>query len=158
MIKIPSKIPIYQMSKRRSATERPKRPVDKLPPDEVPVLTPIQGRQPGSSQEWFYAKALDIARIRYKYQYTVMAPAGIAGSQRIDFLCLVPPKPIPVLMQGFYWHYGSAEKEAETKFKIEQLMQQYRSQFGYPIEVDARRINSISDALLIIRSTPRLIA
>jgi len=144
----------FHMKRNRTAKVEVHRPAKDYLDKAVPeVLTQIQGRDPGSPQEWRYAKGLDYLKIRYYYQYEVLQPSGIRGSQILDFLLKTAPLPTPVYIQS-YWHTG--EREQESKFKIAALMAEYRGTFAEPIEVDGKQLNCVQDAIDMIQSEPKL--
>lgn len=149
---------VYQMKDPRGA--KVKVPLEKIfeseakDPDEI--VTPIQGKDPGSVEEWRYSKGLDYFGIRYYYQYYVLgATFDAAGSQILDFLADTNPLPTPVYIQGLYWHYGGSLDE-ETRYKIEALMSEYGGVFAEPVIVMAPEVTSISAAIELIRGEPRL--
>ena len=150
-----TKMPVvFQMKRHRTAKVEVHRPAkDYLDPAVVEVITPIQGIDPGSPQEWRYAKGLDYLKIRYYYQYEVLQPAGIRGGQRLDFLLKTAPLPTPVYIQS-YWHTG--DKKQESDFKIAALMAVYRGTFAEPILVDGSQLNCVQDAIDMIQSEPKL--
>lgn len=151
MTKMPK---VFHWKRTRSKKVEVHRPAkDYQDPTVEEVITPIQGIDPGSPQEWRYAKGLDFLGIRYYFQYEVLQPAGVRGSQRLDFLLKTAPLPTPVYIQS-YWHTG--DKESESKFKIAALMAVYRGTFADPIEVDGKQLNCVQDAIDMIRSEPKL--
>jgi len=81
---------------------------------EIEVMTPIQGRMPGSKEEWRTAKALDMAHLSYRYQYQVDG-GRLPGGQIIDFLVYTAPVPTPLYVQGEYWHGGKRSLEDAIK-------------------------------------------
>lgn len=144
----------FKMKKKQAAKVEVKRKKDLLDNTQEEVLTQIQGQDPGSPQEWRFAMALDILKIRYWYQVDVLQPSGIRGGQRLDFLIETVPLPTPVYMQS-YWHLG--DYAAESKYKIAALMAQYRGVYAQPVEVDGKQINTVQDALDYIQLHPELI-
>lgn len=73
----------------------------------------IHGQPCASFNEYYVAKALDQLNVIYSYQ-VLTGPLGIRGSQIIDFLVSIAPKPQPVQIHGEYWHQG--------KFAAEQIL------------------------------------
>ena len=144
----------FHMKKHRPAKVEVHRPAKDYLDVNVPeVITQIQGIDPGSPQEWRYAKGLDYCKIRYYYQYNVLQPSGIRGGQRLDFLLKTAPLPTPVYIQS-YWHTG--DKKQESDFKVAALMAVYRGTFADPILVDGSQLNCVQDAIDMIRSEPKL--
>ena len=70
---------------------------------DVAVQT-VQGRQAGSKLEALVASVLDAMRFEYAYQVPFQGGSRVAGGQTIDFLIYKAPRPVPVYVQGGYWH------------------------------------------------------
>jgi hypothetical protein len=64
----------------------------------------IQGIPAGSINEWNVAMALNRLHWDFDYQVPVFGGRMTPGGQVIDFLIKLPPKPIPLFVQGAYWH------------------------------------------------------
>ena len=67
-----------------------------------------------SKNETNYGYALLDAGLEFDMQYVIGSP-GIRGSQRIDFVVYVPPRPAAVFIQGAYWHGGRNTTEDQLK-------------------------------------------
>lgn len=69
----------------------------------------IQGVSAGSVNEWNVAQALDRLKMPYRYQVPIYGGRRMPGGQVVDFLVEIPPKPIPLYVQGQYWHRQANE-------------------------------------------------
>ena len=78
---------------------------------ESEKVGPIQGKMPGSIQEWRLAKALDRAKIKYIYQLPLWG-GWVVGGYILDFLVLDPFE-IAVAVQGTYWHSARMDRDRE---------------------------------------------
>lgn len=93
----------FKTGRKRIAKPKPDYKFDlKQTKDPEPGL--IQGRQPGSVQEWRVSVALERLHVDYWYQYEIMGGSALRGGQIIDFVCWLPPVPILLYVQGDYWH------------------------------------------------------
>ena len=82
----------------------------------------IQGNVAGSVNEYYVAQALDRMKLEYIYQYWFRG-GMIRGGQVIDFLVQKPPRPIPLQVQGGYWH--SAQQDPERAMKNAEIAQEF---------------------------------
>jgi len=76
----------------------------------------LKGIPVGSVNEYNVGKALERLKLNYDYQYQIMGGRDVRGGQVIDFLVYRVPRPVPVLVQGSYWHGG--RRQAETIVKM----------------------------------------
>jgi hypothetical protein len=67
-----------------------------------------------SKNELNYGLALLAMKIDFDMQWT-LGQWGMRGSQRIDFVAYVPPRPAGIFIQGSYWHGGRSNSEDELK-------------------------------------------
>jgi hypothetical protein len=74
----------------------------------------VQGSEVNSVNEYNVAQALDRMKLEYIYQYSFNG-GNIRGGQIIDFLIEKPPSPIPLQVQGEYWHSASMDTELAMK-------------------------------------------
>ncbi len=88
----------------------------------------VQGYVPGSKNEWYVAVSLDRLGIGYSYQVSIDGGRNIRGGQVIDFV-VYNPRPIPVFVQGEYWHNEQKQNEdilkqvaAENQFGIKPIL------------------------------------
>ena len=82
----------------------------------------IHGIKIDSLPELYVARGLDKMNLEFAYQY-FLGGAGLRGSQIIDFLVYTDPKPVPLQIQGIYWHTGAraadeALKEADINARM----------------------------------------
>lgn len=82
----------------------------KVDKDAEDVVGIVQGHMPGSKNEWYVALALDKLKLDYLFQVGINGGRGIRGGQVIDFVVFTP-RPVPVFIQGEYWHKKSTENE-----------------------------------------------
>jgi hypothetical protein len=68
----------------------------------------IQGIKVGSLNEYNVAMALERMRLDFQYQHPIMGGHWIRGGQVLDFLVDRDPLPVPVNVQGEYWHANPA--------------------------------------------------
>lgn len=101
----------YQYPTRRSRGKAPTaRTVPRQPTEQATLgLGLIQGRIPGSKEEWWVSRALDRLRRRYRYQVPVMGGRRLRGGQVLDFLIEDPPLDLPLQVMGEYWHKGQLD-------------------------------------------------
>ena len=76
----------------------------------------LKGIPVGSVNEYNVGKALERLKLDYAFQYQILGGRGVRGGQVIDFLVYRVPRPVPVLVQGSYWHGG--RRLAETTVKM----------------------------------------
>lgn len=93
----------------------------------------IQGERAGSVNEWNVAQALNQMKLQYEYQYPVFGGTNVRGGQVIDFLIYVLPRPIPLYVQGTYWH--NRAKETNDLYKMRQVEERYKGQFDPPLAI-----------------------
>lgn len=143
---------VFQMPKRQVARVEVRRPASYYydHPDKE-VMTLVQGKMPGSIEEWRFAMGLQIVGMKFYFQYSVGGGGyGLAGGQILDFLLKTAPLRTPVYIQGAYWHY-QGDRAYTSQYKIAQLMHDYRGQYAKPIEVDTRKLTSVPAAVEVIR-------
>jgi hypothetical protein len=64
----------------------------------------VRGIPVGSINEWNVAQALTRLGLDFDYQVPVFGGRLVPGGQVVDFLVKQPPQPIPLYVQGEYWH------------------------------------------------------
>lgn len=110
--------------------------------EDLPEVKPVQGIMPDSKEEYWVALALYKLRIEFVFQYQVMGGRGTRAGQIIDFLVYTVPLPTMVLVQGYYFHYGTSSKTAATRLNIEILKRKYSGIFDGPVELmDTEMLN-----------------
>jgi hypothetical protein len=105
----------------------------------------IKGRSAGSVNEYYVSQALDALGYAYSYQYEVFGGSSVRGGQIIDFLVRKPPRPIPVFVQGTYWHGTS--KGANDTFKLASLNSRMKGQFAPAITIEEQECETYEAAL-----------
>lgn len=105
----------------------------------------LQGKQCGSKNEYNFGKALEKLGISYEFQVSFGGGRGVRGGQVIDFLVNIPPKPIPVYIQGAYWHKASTAVEDLLK---QASVQKY---YAMPILVSEDDSKTLEAATRFIR-------
>lgn len=95
------------------------------------VIGTIQGKTPGSKEEWRVSVALVEMGIDFIYQYIIGAnrPSGAKGIFKLDFFLKVHPKPIGLEIQSKRWH--SAQFSPDEKFRIAYIESKLRSKILY---------------------------
>lgn len=131
--------------RRRSGLFETKAEIAAEKPPEEEIGT-IQGKTPGSKEEWRYGRALELEKIRFFYQFVIRGRPGLRGAITLDFLIFVPMA-TPVQVYGEYWHSG---RRTVTDRLQENYIRQY---IGKPVDiVYAKELPSIQAARDIIRS------
>jgi hypothetical protein len=77
------------------------------------VIGRIQGRSPGSKEEWWVAQALWRLEIPFIYQYEFFGGRSLRRGQVLDFLVLSKPTSTGIQVFGEYWHQGYLGSEDE---------------------------------------------
>jgi hypothetical protein len=88
--------------------------------EQKEALGLIQGKEPGSLEEWRVAKALMSMGIEFQYQYAVNGGNAVRGGQIVDFM-IYNPFPVALQVFGNYWH--SAQATSEDNLKLNMLAQ-----------------------------------
>lgn len=107
----------YQYKKGR--TPRPRLPAKgavpqlKLPVPEREQLRPVQGKMPGSTEEYRLALALKKLRVDFEFQVPLRGGRRVKGGQVIDFV-VYKPFPQPVQVEGAYWHRNQSLEKWKT--------------------------------------------
>ena len=79
------------------------------------ITTALEVQQKAqSANELNYGLALLSLGLSFEMQWT-LGQYGMRGSQRLDFVVFVPPRPAAVFIQGSYWHGGKSNTEDELK-------------------------------------------
>jgi len=119
---------IYQYPKlrKRRRPEAPKAAIASAQPGaQVEEVGLIEGKQPGSLEEWRVAKALWKYKLHFDYQFAIYGGRLRKGGQLIDFVVWAP-FPIPTYVNGEYWHEG--QLALDDKLKVAEA-ERY---FGHP--------------------------
>jgi len=108
----------------------------------------IQGTVCDSVNEYNVGIALTKLDIDFKFQYEV-GLRGIRGSQIVDFLVFLPPKPIPLFVHGRYWHTGT--KAGEQKMKEAELNSMMRGRWAPVVIIWEEECETIDDAMVAVK-------
>lgn len=103
----------------------------------------VQGQTAGSVNEYNVAQALNRLKLDYLYQYPIFG-GRVRGGQVIDFLVQKPPKPIPVFIQGAYWHSGA--RGTEDVLKFEEINQRMGGQWERVVTIEEQECETVEQA------------
>jgi len=89
-----------------------------VPENEEEQVGLINGRKPGSVEEWRVAVALWDMDATFEFQYKVknQSPRGVRGFFLLDFYIDANPKPVALEVQSRRWH--SAQFSPDEKLRI----------------------------------------
>jgi len=79
----------------------------------------VQGKQPDSKEEVFFAYALMKYDVPFYYQWVIGRNRGLRGAIVVDFV-IIRPFYQPVEVFGRYWHAGKLGSDDRLKLAIEQ--------------------------------------
>jgi hypothetical protein len=135
----------FQFKIPRRGKAKPERSVSvRAERADAEVLTLIQGKMPGSYEEWRVAQALEFYGIEYSFQVPLRGGRQIRGGMVLDFLVERPPESIPMPVHGRYWHHSIEEE----RMYIEAL----RSIYGVePVILWDDELGSIDEAKKVLR-------
>lgn len=108
----------------------------------------LQGQSVGSVNEWYVGQAIEYFKLNYSYQYPVNGGRQ-RGGQVIDFMIWKPPLPIPVYVQGDYWHSGA--RGVEDTLKQYTLEQDTKGQFDRPVLIWEHECETLEAAIAVVR-------
>ena len=106
--------------------------------EPFPEVQRVQNIMPDSKDEYWVAIALFGGR-KYK------------GGQVVDFWVLTVPLPTPIFVQGWYFHYSTAEKEAVSKLNLMYLEARLRGKAMKPVEILDIEIPTPEDAYMVVK-------
>lgn len=142
--------------KSRSGLGR--KPVLRLPEKYSNVLTTekteiqkVQGIMPDSKEEYWVALALYKLKIDFVFQYQLFGGRKYKGGQVIDFWIYTQPLPTPLFVQGWYFHYSTAEKAAQSRLNLMYLESSLRGRAMKPVEVLDIEIPTPDDAYMVVK-------
>lgn len=84
----------------------------------MPDYPLVQGKQPDSWQEVYFAAALDKHKIPYIFQYVLFKRRFLRGAVVVDFV-LYNPFAQPVEIFGRHWHEGAMGVGDKLKLELE---------------------------------------
>ena len=102
---------------------------------DLPEIHAVQGIWPDSKEEYWVALALYRLHIDFRFQYQLFGGRRYKGGQVVDFWVYTKPLPTPILVQGWYFHYATAERAARSRMNIVYLESRLRGQANKPVEV-----------------------
>lgn len=130
---------------------KPPEKLDTFHKEPLPEVKPVQGIMPDSKEEYWVALALYKLQIKFVFQRQLFGGREIHGGRVVDFWVFTVPLPTIIMVQGFYFHYGTAEKAAQSKLNIEYLKTQLNGQIKKVIEVFDTEIHDPESALAVVR-------
>lgn len=112
-------------------------PIVKLRPEHEPFpeVKPIQGIMPDSKEEYWVALALWRLHLDFQFQYQLFGGRKYKGGQVIDFWVYTNPLPTPIFVQGWYFHYATAQKASESRLNLMYLEARLRGKAMKPVEL-----------------------
>lgn len=142
--------------KSRSGMGR--KPVLRLPEKYSNVLTTsfpevkrVQGIMPDSKEEYWVALALYKLKIDFIFQYQLFGGRKYKGGQVVDFWVLTQPLPTPIFVQGWYFHYSTAERAAQSKLNLMYLESSLNGKAMKPVEILDIEIPTPDDAYMVVK-------
>lgn len=106
---------------------------------------------PDSKEEYWVALALYKLKLDFEYQYQLFGGRKYKGGQVIDFWVYTVPLPTPIFVQGFYFHYATAEKAAQTRLNLMYLKSRLAGKAKEPVEILDTEIPTPDDAYLVVK-------
>ena len=135
-----------------------RKPILKLPeimPNTLsnpnPEIQRVQGIMPDSKEEYWVALALYKLKIDFVFQYQLFGGRKYKGGQVVDFWVYTMPLPTPILVQGWYFHYSTAEKTSQTKLALMYLESRLNGKAMKPVEIIDTEIPTPDDAYIVVK-------
>ena len=132
----------------------PMRSIPTHPP--FPEIKPIQGMMPDSKEEYWVALALYKLQLEFEFQYQLFGGRKYKGGQVIDFWVYTVPLPTPIFVQGWYFHYATAEKAAESRLNLMYLKSRLAGKAKEPVEILDIEIPTPDDAFMVTKRKLKL--
>ena len=128
-------------------------PIISLKPahEPFPEVKPIQGMMPDSKEEYWVALALYRLKLDFEFQYQLFGGRKYKGGQVIDFWVRTVPLPTPIFVQGWYFHYATAEKAAQSRLNLMYLEGRLRGLAMKPVEVLDIEMPTPEDAYQVVK-------
>lgn len=117
----------------------------------LPEVQRVQGIMPDSKEEYWVALALWKLHIDFVFQYQLFGGRKYKGGQVVDFWVKTMPLPTPILVQGWYFHYSTAEKTAQTKLNLMYLESRLNGKAMKPVEIIDTEIPTPDDAYMVVK-------
>lgn len=99
-----------------------KKPVQDEVKQEEPMGL-INGRSPGSKNEWYIAQALWKLGWTFSYQVPIHGGSAMAGGQILDFIVNTIPMRTVLEVDGGYWHQSPKKEEMDDSNLVQALRQ-----------------------------------
>jgi hypothetical protein len=112
-----------------------------------PPIGLVQGRKPGSVQEWRVALALYRLRIGFEYQKSISGQ--LLGGQIVDFWIDTKPYPTPCYVQGSYWHRRA--KQLEDTYKQAYLQAIFKGRVAQNLILEEDKLTSIDKTYELLK-------
>ena len=116
-----------------------------------PEIQRVQGIMPDSKEEFWVALALYKLKIDFVFQYQLFGGRKYKGGQVIDFWVYTMPLPTPIFVQGWYFHYSTAERTAQTKLNLMYLESRLAGKANKPVEILDIEIPTVDDAYMVVK-------
>ncbi len=127
-------------------------PLRHIPPKEpFPEIQPVQGIMPDSKEEYWVALALYRLKLDFEFQYQLFGGRKYKGGQVIDFWVKTVPLPTPIFVQGWYFHYATAQKAAQTRLNLMYLRARLMWKANEPVEILDTEIPTPEDAYIVTK-------
>lgn len=130
----------------------------KIPPkilnlrkEAFPEVKRVQGIMPDSKEEYWVALALWKLKIDFIFQYQLFGGRRYKGGQVVDFWVLTHPLPTPIFVQGWYFHYGTAERAAQSRMNLMYIESRLNGKARKPVEVLDLEIPTPDDAYFVVK-------
>ena len=151
---MPRKLPFHIKSRSGLGLKlNPKTaPLRRIPKKEpFPEVQRIQGIMPDSKEEYWVALALYRLHLDFEFQYQLFGGRKYKGGQVIDFWVFTVPLPTPIFVQGWYFHYATAQKEAQTRLNLMYLKSRLMGKANEPVEILDIEIPTPEDAYCVTK-------
>lgn len=106
---------------------------------------------PDSKEEYWVALALYKLHIDFVFQYQLFGGRKYKGGQVVDFWVYTMPLPTPILVQGWYFHYSTAERTSRTKLALMYLESRLNGKAMKPVEIIDTEIPTPDDAYIVVK-------
>jgi hypothetical protein len=125
--------------------------IDMSPKPANPEIQRVQGIMPDSKEEFWVALALYKMHIDFVFQYQLFGGRKYKGGQVVDFWVYTMPLPTPIFVQGWYFHYATAEKAARSKLNLMYLESRLAGKAMKPVEILDTEIPTPDDAYIVVK-------
>lgn len=119
--------------------------------EPFPEVQRVQGIMPDSKEEYWVALALWKLHIDFVFQYQLFGGRKYKGGQVVDFWVYTMPLPTPILVQGWYFHYATAERTSQTKLNLMYLESRLNGKAMKPVEIIDTEIPTPDDAYIVVK-------